>query len=187
MPNKGIARQLGISPKTVSNHVERVYTNWGCRTGRAPRCTPCSTGSWDPEAETPWSLPVNDAVRSTARIQPRCKTFSYGMRNQWDRYLRWLEGEAQMAANAGLCPAPAESAMPCPKRHRCLRHQLPLDDPMRPRPVSRRVRSGARRRSRCCQSGRRGTVLQFDGAASTLPGSTSHRANRQRLAIDPAC
>jgi HD-GYP domain-containing protein (c-di-GMP phosphodiesterase class II) len=37
MPNKGIARELGISPKTVSNHIERVYTKLGVsnRTGAA--------------------------------------------------------------------------------------------------------------------------------------------------------
>jgi HD-GYP domain-containing protein (c-di-GMP phosphodiesterase class II) len=37
MPNKGIARKLGISPKTVSNHVERVYAKLGVsnRTGAA--------------------------------------------------------------------------------------------------------------------------------------------------------
>jgi HD-GYP domain-containing protein (c-di-GMP phosphodiesterase class II) len=37
MPNKGIARELGISPKTVSNHVEHVYTKLGVsnRTGAA--------------------------------------------------------------------------------------------------------------------------------------------------------
>ena len=29
MPNKLIARQLGISAKTVSNHVERVYSKLG--------------------------------------------------------------------------------------------------------------------------------------------------------------
>jgi DNA-binding NarL/FixJ family response regulator len=29
MPNKSIARQLGISAKTVSNHVERVYSKLG--------------------------------------------------------------------------------------------------------------------------------------------------------------
>ena len=29
MPNKGIAGRLGISPKTVSNHVERVYSKLG--------------------------------------------------------------------------------------------------------------------------------------------------------------
>jgi HD-GYP domain-containing protein (c-di-GMP phosphodiesterase class II) len=37
MPNKGIARELGISPKTVSNHVEHVYSKLGVsnRTGAA--------------------------------------------------------------------------------------------------------------------------------------------------------
>jgi DNA-binding NarL/FixJ family response regulator len=29
LPNKGIAHQLGISPKTVGNHVERIYTKLG--------------------------------------------------------------------------------------------------------------------------------------------------------------
>ena len=29
LPNKGIARQLSISPKTVSNHLEHVYTKLG--------------------------------------------------------------------------------------------------------------------------------------------------------------
>jgi DNA-binding NarL/FixJ family response regulator len=29
LPNKGIAHQLGISPKTVGNHVEHVYTKLG--------------------------------------------------------------------------------------------------------------------------------------------------------------
>jgi len=37
MANKGIARQLGISPKTVGNHVEHVYGKLGVsnRTGAA--------------------------------------------------------------------------------------------------------------------------------------------------------
>jgi len=37
MPNKGIARELGISPKTVSNHVEHVYSKLAVsnRTGAA--------------------------------------------------------------------------------------------------------------------------------------------------------
>ncbi|HWD23913.1 MAG TPA: HD domain-containing phosphohydrolase, partial [Acidimicrobiales bacterium] len=37
MPNKSIARQLGISPKTVSNHIEHVYSKLGVsnRTGAA--------------------------------------------------------------------------------------------------------------------------------------------------------
>jgi DNA-binding NarL/FixJ family response regulator len=26
LPNKGIARRLGISPKTVGNHIEHIYT-----------------------------------------------------------------------------------------------------------------------------------------------------------------
>ena len=29
LPNKGIAHQLGISPKTVGNHVEHIYTKLG--------------------------------------------------------------------------------------------------------------------------------------------------------------
>jgi len=39
LPNKGIAHQLGISPKTVSNHVEHLYTKLGVsnRAGAAMR------------------------------------------------------------------------------------------------------------------------------------------------------
>lgn len=39
LPNKGIARQLGITPKTVGNHVERIYTKLGVsnRAGAAMR------------------------------------------------------------------------------------------------------------------------------------------------------
>ncbi|MEN3316500.1 MAG: hypothetical protein V7605_2734 [Acidimicrobiaceae bacterium] len=39
LPNKGIGRQLGISPKTVGNHVERIYTKLGVsnRAGAAMR------------------------------------------------------------------------------------------------------------------------------------------------------
>lgn len=39
LSNKGIARQLGISPKTVGNHVERIYTKLGVsnRAGAAMR------------------------------------------------------------------------------------------------------------------------------------------------------
>ena len=29
LPNKSVAKRLGISPKTVSNHLERVYTKLG--------------------------------------------------------------------------------------------------------------------------------------------------------------
>ena len=37
MPNKRIARELGISPKTVGNHIEHVYSKLGVsnRTGAA--------------------------------------------------------------------------------------------------------------------------------------------------------
>jgi DNA-binding NarL/FixJ family response regulator len=37
LPNKSIARRLGISPKTVGNHVEHVYLKLGVsnRTGAA--------------------------------------------------------------------------------------------------------------------------------------------------------
>jgi len=39
LPNKGIARRLGISPKTVGNHVEHIYTKLGVsnRAGAAMR------------------------------------------------------------------------------------------------------------------------------------------------------
>jgi HD-GYP domain-containing protein (c-di-GMP phosphodiesterase class II) len=39
LPNKGIARRLGISPKTVGNHIERIYTKLGVsnRAGAAMR------------------------------------------------------------------------------------------------------------------------------------------------------
>jgi HD-GYP domain-containing protein (c-di-GMP phosphodiesterase class II) len=39
LPNKGIAHRLGISPKTVGNHVERIYTKLGVsnRAGAAMR------------------------------------------------------------------------------------------------------------------------------------------------------
>jgi DNA-binding CsgD family transcriptional regulator len=39
LPNKAIARQLGISPKTVGNHIERIYTKLGVsnRAGAAMR------------------------------------------------------------------------------------------------------------------------------------------------------
>jgi HD-GYP domain-containing protein (c-di-GMP phosphodiesterase class II) len=39
LPNKGIARRLGISPKTVGNHVERIYAKLGVsnRAGAAMR------------------------------------------------------------------------------------------------------------------------------------------------------
>lgn len=39
LPNKGIARRLGISPKTVGNHVERIYSKLGVsnRAGAAMR------------------------------------------------------------------------------------------------------------------------------------------------------
>jgi DNA-binding NarL/FixJ family response regulator len=38
-PNKGIARSLGISPKTVGNHIEHIYTKLGVsnRAGAAMR------------------------------------------------------------------------------------------------------------------------------------------------------
>ena len=29
LPNKSVAKRLGISPKTVSNHIERVYAKLG--------------------------------------------------------------------------------------------------------------------------------------------------------------
>ena len=39
LPNKGIARRLGISPKTVGNHVEHIYAKLGVsnRAGAAMR------------------------------------------------------------------------------------------------------------------------------------------------------
>ena len=43
--NRQIAQHLVVSPKTVSNHVEHVYTKIGVSAVRRPRCTPCSRAS----------------------------------------------------------------------------------------------------------------------------------------------
>lgn len=55
LANKAIARQLGISPKTVGNHVEHIYTKLGVsnRTGAAMRAMQHGlVGSMPPQAST---------------------------------------------------------------------------------------------------------------------------------------
>jgi HD-GYP domain-containing protein (c-di-GMP phosphodiesterase class II) len=50
LPNKAIARQLGISPKTVGNHVERIYIKLGVtnRAGAAMRAIQHGIVGWTP-------------------------------------------------------------------------------------------------------------------------------------------
>jgi HD-GYP domain-containing protein (c-di-GMP phosphodiesterase class II) len=50
MPNKAIARQLGIAPKTVGNHVERIYTKLGVsnRAAAAMRAMQHGLVGWAP-------------------------------------------------------------------------------------------------------------------------------------------
>jgi DNA-binding NarL/FixJ family response regulator len=58
--NKQIARQLGVTPKTVSNHVEHVYTKLGV--GSRAAATLFATqhglvGSFEPEPQQPVPRP----------------------------------------------------------------------------------------------------------------------------------
>jgi HD-GYP domain-containing protein (c-di-GMP phosphodiesterase class II) len=52
LPNKGIAKQLGISPKTVGNHIERIYTKLGVTNRAAAAMRAMQQGLVAAEAST---------------------------------------------------------------------------------------------------------------------------------------
>ena len=55
LPNKLIARELGIAEKTVKAHVSSILAKLGVTDRRRPPCSPCARGWSSPSGRSPWS------------------------------------------------------------------------------------------------------------------------------------
>lgn len=102
--NRQVASALGVSPKTVSNHVEHVYTKLGVQSRPPRRCSRCVTAwstSSPPRSPATWGERPMTRRWSTGHDQGTAAT------PRWRPTWRW--SRCPSTSSSAQCRAPARS------------------------------------------------------------------------------